>query len=282
VYFKSGVFSECVITASLVGFFAPGCEGQYRVVVWPRLTRGGFGLQAWVNLLRGEIRRDVRHTCTAGAGTLLLEFATLSRLTVSARVATLSTNQTTPNRCYDLHYAPSKRTKEGRMCAQGEPVFEVKARAAVEALFERRSRLHLLVRTRCNITSSLGDAESSLGDAKRSLGDTKSSLGDAQSSLGDAESSLGDAKSSLGDAKSSPGDTKSSLGDVQGNTIDADTGAWINRQSSAGAGVDSYYEYLLKAYLLLGDFVSPCPSRYSRELAARLRAAASVNAIGKK
>jgi mannosidase alpha-like ER degradation enhancer 1 len=47
-------------------------------------TRSGVPL-AWVNLLKGEIRRDVRHTCTAGAGTLLLEFATLSRLTVSAK-----------------------------------------------------------------------------------------------------------------------------------------------------------------------------------------------------
>jgi len=65
---------------------------------------------------------------------------------------------------------------------QGEPAFEKKARVAVDKLFEKRSRLHLL-----------------------------------------------------------------------GNTLDADSGGWINRQSSAGAGVDSYYEYLLKAYLLLGD-----------------------------
>ena len=30
-------------------------------------------------------------------------------------------------------------------------------------------------------------------------------------------------------------------------------GNWVLRQSTAGAGIDSYYEYLLKAYLLFGD-----------------------------
>lgn len=35
---------------------------------------------AWVNLRHGVPRREVRHTCTAGAGTLLLEFTALQRL----------------------------------------------------------------------------------------------------------------------------------------------------------------------------------------------------------
>ncbi|KAK3239251.1 hypothetical protein CYMTET_50808, partial [Cymbomonas tetramitiformis] len=38
-----------------------------------------------------------------------------------------------------------------------------------------------------------------------------------------------------------------------GNTINADEGNWVLRQSTAGAGMDSYFEYLLKAYLLFGD-----------------------------
>ncbi|CAI7746227.1 unnamed protein product [Closterium sp. NIES-54] len=35
---------------------------------------------AWVNLRRGVLPDDVTHTCTAGAGTLLLEFSALSNL----------------------------------------------------------------------------------------------------------------------------------------------------------------------------------------------------------
>lgn len=38
-----------------------------------------------------------------------------------------------------------------------------------------------------------------------------------------------------------------------GNTIDVDSGAFIRRDSGVGAGIDSYYEYLLKSYLLTGE-----------------------------
>lgn len=38
-----------------------------------------------------------------------------------------------------------------------------------------------------------------------------------------------------------------------GNTINVDTGVWSRRDSGVGAGVDSFYEYLLKAYLAFGD-----------------------------
>lgn len=31
-----------------------------------------------------------------------------------------------------------------------------------------------------------------------------------------------------------------------GNTISCDTGAWVRKDAGAGAGIDSYYEYLLK------------------------------------
>ena len=64
-------------------------------------TRSGLPL-AWVNLLKGEMRRDVRHTCTAGAGTLLLEFATLSRLTVSAEPHRYTNSRTTTVETIDL------------------------------------------------------------------------------------------------------------------------------------------------------------------------------------
>lgn len=38
-----------------------------------------------------------------------------------------------------------------------------------------------------------------------------------------------------------------------GEIINVQTGEWISSQSHLGAGVDSYYEYLYKSYLLFGD-----------------------------
>ncbi|EDV28158.1 uncharacterized protein TRIADDRAFT_20429 [Trichoplax adhaerens] len=38
-----------------------------------------------------------------------------------------------------------------------------------------------------------------------------------------------------------------------GQTIDVNDGDWITKDSGVGAGFDSYYEYCLKAYILLGD-----------------------------
>jgi len=38
-----------------------------------------------------------------------------------------------------------------------------------------------------------------------------------------------------------------------GSEIDVETGEWLNTTSHICAGVDSYYEYLLKAYILFGD-----------------------------
>ncbi|MCB0492443.1 MAG: glycoside hydrolase family 47 protein [Cyclobacteriaceae bacterium] len=38
-----------------------------------------------------------------------------------------------------------------------------------------------------------------------------------------------------------------------GEIIDVETGEWVSEQSHLGAGVDSYYEYLYKSYLLFGD-----------------------------
>ena len=41
--------------------------------------------------------------------------------------------------------------------------------------------------------------------------------------------------------------------DLVGTVLNIHNGDWIRRDSGVGAGVDSYYEYLLKAYILFGD-----------------------------
>jgi len=45
---------------------------------------------------------------------------------------------------------------------------------------------------------------------------------------------------------------RSSIGLV-GSTIDVRTGAWVEKDSHVSGGIDSYYEYLLKAWLLFRD-----------------------------
>ncbi|CAH8570751.1 ER degradation-enhancing alpha-mannosidase-like protein 1, variant 3 [Schistosoma haematobium] len=46
---------------------------------------------------------------------------------------------------------------------------------------------------------------------------------------------------------------RSSVSGLFGSTIDVDSGEWINRMSGLGAGQDSFFEYLHKAYILFGD-----------------------------
>lgn len=41
--------------------------------------------------------------------------------------------------------------------------------------------------------------------------------------------------------------------DLMGTVLNVHSGDWIRRESGIGAGIDSYYEYCLKAYILLGD-----------------------------
>lgn len=41
--------------------------------------------------------------------------------------------------------------------------------------------------------------------------------------------------------------------DLMGTVLNVNSGAWIRRDSGVGAGIDSYYEYLFKSYILLGD-----------------------------
>ena len=98
-----------------------------------------------VNIASGLVADETSETCAAGAGTLLLEFSTLSKLT-------------------------------------GDNRFELAARKAFYAIWNRRSILGLV-----------------------------------------------------------------------GNSIDANTGLWTQTTTSIGAGIDSFYEYALKAYVLLGE-----------------------------
>ena len=37
-----------------------------------------------------------------------------------------------------------------------------------------------------------------------------------------------------------------------GSVLNVNSGDWVRRDSGVGAGIDSYYEYCLKAYILLG------------------------------
>ncbi|XP_022220191.1 ER degradation-enhancing alpha-mannosidase-like protein 3 isoform X2 [Drosophila obscura] len=104
---------------------------------------------ARVNLRHGmkdPMLKKSRETCTACAGTILLEFAALSRLT-------------------------------------GDPIFEVRAHAAMDALWKLRHR----------------------------------------------------------------------GSDLMGTVLNVHSGDWVRRDSGVGAGIDSYYEYLFKSYVLLGD-----------------------------
>ncbi|XP_067622052.1 ER degradation-enhancing alpha-mannosidase-like protein 3 isoform X2 [Eurosta solidaginis] len=104
---------------------------------------------AKVNLRHGmkdEHLKKSRETCTACAGTILLEFAALSRLS-------------------------------------GDPVFEALAHTAMDALWKLRHR----------------------------------------------------------------------GSDLMGTVLNVHSGDWVRRDSGVGAGIDSYYEYLFKSYVLLGD-----------------------------
>ncbi|KAG0294872.1 alpha mannosidase-like protein [Linnemannia gamsii] len=100
---------------------------------------------ARVNLRKGVLRGETSETCVAGAGSLLLEFGVLSRLT-------------------------------------GDASYETAAKKALLELWKRRSKIGLM-----------------------------------------------------------------------GNTIDMKTGDWMSMMTGIGAGTDSYYEYLLKSYVLFGD-----------------------------
>ncbi|KAK2171103.1 hypothetical protein NP493_1103g00040 [Ridgeia piscesae] len=46
---------------------------------------------------------------------------------------------------------------------------------------------------------------------------------------------------------------RSNITGLFGNVIDIHTGEWVGRMSGLGAGIDSFYEYMLKAFILLGN-----------------------------
>ena len=47
--------------------------------------------------------------------------------------------------------------------------------------------------------------------------------------------------------------SKRSTRDLLGNTLDVTSGAWSNPSAGIGAGIDSFYEYALKSYLVFGS-----------------------------
>jgi len=51
-----------------------------------------------------------------------------------------------------------------------------------------------------------------------------------------------------------------------GDEIDVETGVWLSRESHIGGGIDSWLEYLLKAWLLFGD--QDCKRMYDESVAA--------------
>ena len=48
-------------------------------------------------------------------------------------------------------------------------------------------------------------------------------------------------------------DKRNRVSDLVGTILNVHNGDWINKDATIGAGIDSYYEYLLKGYILLGD-----------------------------
>ncbi len=55
------------------------------------------------------------------------------------------------------------------------------------------------------------------------------------------------------------------MSNLVGNVVNINTGDWVRRDSGVGAGIDSYYEYVAKAYILLGEekYLSRWNTHYS-------------------
>lgn len=145
-----------------------------------------------VNLLKGVSPTETPVTCTAGVGTYILEFATLSRLT-------------------------------------GDQTFETVARRALRALWKTRSDIGLV--TVCPSVSSTSDLENFSSTCRVSR-------------------------------------LSCCLFQV-GNHIDVQSQKWVAQDAGIGAGVDSYFEYLVKGAILLQDeellhmFLGRAPSESS-------------------
>ncbi|KAH1011282.1 hypothetical protein HUJ04_000690 [Dendroctonus ponderosae] len=112
--------------------------------------------------IKSDSIESLRETCTACAGSMILEMAALSRLT-------------------------------------GEPIFEAKAQKAMDELWKLRHR----------------------------------------------------------------------SSDLMGTVLNVHSGDWVRKDAGVGAGIDSYYEYCLKAYILLGD--NKYLNRFNRHYSAIMK-----------
>lgn len=59
--------------------------------------------------------------------------------------------------------------------------------------------------------------------------------------------------------------SRNRMSNLVGNVVNINTGDWVRRDSGVGAGIDSYYEYVAKAYILLGEekYLSRWNTHYS-------------------
>eukprot|EP00069_Balaena_mysticetus_P011348 bmy_07083T0 len=140
-----------------------------------------------VNLKTGVPPDSNNETCTAGAGSLLVEFGILSRLL-------------------------------------GDSTFEWVARRAVKALWNLRS----------NDTGLLG-----VGHPVETLYVQEAWATHA-------------ADRTDKDVRATHSSLLFPVRD-EGNVVNIQTGHWVGKQSGLGAGLDSFYEYLLKSYILFGE-----------------------------
>lgn len=132
-----------------------------------------------MNLKTGVPDDCISETCTAGAGSLLVEFGILSRLI-------------------------------------GDSTFEWVARRAVRALWSLRNNETGLLGTysfRCKHCRAAKATNECMTTSLKHLFLWKSA----------------------------------------GNVVNIQTGQWVGKQSGLGAGMDSFYEYLLKSYILFGE-----------------------------
>lgn len=157
--------------------------------LWKGTAGGSFSKVSvpWtqVNLKTGVPPDSINETCTAGAGSLLVEFGILSRLI-------------------------------------GDSTFEWVARRAVRALWRLRS----------NETGLLGELKITFMPAWVFLFPVLEAsswfvVRGKQVFL--------------------------FIFSFVGNVINIQTGQWVGKQSGLGAGMDSFYEYLLKSYILFGE-----------------------------
>lgn len=132
-----------------------------------------------MNLKTGVPDDCINETCTAGAGSLLVEFGILSRLI-------------------------------------GDSTFEWVARRAVRALWSLRN----------NETGLLGMYSFHCKHCRAAKAINKYMTTSLKHLV---------------------------LWNSVGNVVNIQTGQWVGKQSGLGAGMDSFYEYLLKSYILFGE-----------------------------